>query len=241
MVSPSNPVGTVLTEESVRALADIAVRHDLYVVSDELYEKLTFDGKKVFSPAQLPGMRERTFTVNGFSKAYGMTGWRVGYVACPRPLLREVHRAQIYVGICAPSMSQCAALAALTGPQEQHARMVQELDRRRYFVVNALNEIDGVHVEPQDATFYSFVDIRDYMDKKGDAVREVLRDVEGYEMPTSLSAQLSDFLMVRGSVYLSAGSAFGEAGEGWMRISEADRMEKLERGVVAISTALNSV
>jgi aspartate/methionine/tyrosine aminotransferase len=243
LCSPSNPVGAALTRESVEALCALAEQHDLYIVSDELYEKIMFDGQRVVSPASLPGLRQRTFTCNGFSKAYGMTGWRVGYVAAPLELVRAVHRAQVYVGICAPSISQRAAWAALTGPQEQHAAMLAELDRRRRFVSSALDALPGIACQPQDGTFYSFADARAFMRDKGDAVRAVLaaEAPAGYTVPASLSAQFSDFLMLRGNVYVSGGGAFGSCGEGYFRVSEADRMENLERGVDLVRQAVLSV
>lgn len=242
MVSPSNPVGAVLNEESVRGLCEIAIKHDLYVVADELYERLVFDGKKVLSPASLPGMRERTFTVNGFSKAYGMTGWRVGYMGAPRELVQPVHRARIYVGICAPSISQHAALAALTGPRAPLDAMLAELDRRRQFLCSRLGGIEGIRAPMQDATFYSFVDIREFMRAKGDAVRRVLTDeVEGYEVPDSIAQQFTDFMVVRGRVYLSPGSSFGESGEGWFRISGANHIDHLQIGIERIEAAANSI
>jgi aspartate/methionine/tyrosine aminotransferase len=243
LCSPSNPVGCALSAESVRAMCEIALRHDLYVVSDELYEKIMFDGKRVLSPASLPGMRERTFTCNGFSKAYGMTGWRVGYVAAPLALVQAVHKAQVYVGICAPSISQRAAWAALTGPQEQHARMLEELDRRRQVVVAALNALPGIACRPQDGTFYSFADAREFMLTHGEAVRAVLRGEApaGYQVPQSQSAQFSDFLMLRGNVYVSSGGAFGACGEGYFRVSEADRLESIQRGLGYIEQAVRSI
>ena len=242
MVSPSNPVGSALTEESVRGLCDIAIKHDLYVVADELYGRIMFDGKKVLTPSSLPGMRERTFTVNGFSKAYGMTGWRVGYMGAPRELLRPVHRARLYVGICAPSISQHAALAALTGPQEPLAEMLAELDRRRHFLCNRLGAIEGIHAPLQDGTFYSFIDVRDFMREKGSAVRQILTDeVEGYKIPDSIAKQFTDFMVVRGRVYLSPGSTFGDSGEGWFRISGADYMENLQKGIERIEEAAASI
>lgn len=242
MVSPSNPVGSALNEESVRGLCEIAIKHDLYVIADELYERIMFDGKKVISPASLPGMRERTFTINGFSKAYGMTGWRVGYMGAPRELLQPVHRARLYVGICAPSISQHAALAALTGPQEPLAAMLSELDRRRHYLCSHLSAIEGIHAPLQDGTFYSFVDVREFMREKGDKVREVLlSEVEGYEIPDSIAQQFTDFMIVRGRVYLSPGSSFGTAGEGWFRVSGASYMDHLQKGIERIEEAVASI
>lgn len=243
LCSPSNPVGAALTPATVQAMCEIALKHDLYVVSDELYEKIMFDGQKVLSPASLPGMRERTFTCNGFSKAYGMTGWRVGYLAAPLELVRAVHKAQIYVGICAPSISQRAAWAALTGPQDLHALMLADLDRRRHFVVDALNKLPGITCRPQDGTFYSFPDARGFMEAKGDAVRAALTNETpaNYQMPASSSAQFSDFLMLRGNVYVSSGGAFGACGEGYFRVSQADRLEKIQGGLDLIRQAVEFV
>ncbi len=241
LVSPNNPTGSALTEETVRSLAEIARRHDLYVVSDELYERIMFDGKRVFSPASLPEMWERTFTVNGFSKGFGMTGWRVGYVAAPKPLLDAVRAAQNYVGICAPSISQRAALAALTGPQEPVHRMVEDLQRRRDFVVQALNEVEGLAVKPQDGTFYTFVDAREFMREKGQEVQEALNQHTDYQATGTPSKQLSDFLVIQGQVYVSSGGTLGAASDGWFRISEADRMTKLEEGVDRIKNAIESI
>lgn len=242
MLSPGNPTGSVWAPESVHALAEIAIKYDLYVVSDELYEKIVFDGVRVTSPASLPGMRERTFTVNGFSKGYGMTGWRVGYVAAPQPLIDATHRAQNYVGICAPSISQRAALAALTGPQEPFDRMLAELDRRRRFVVDALDGVAGLHARPQDGTFYTLIDARELMLERGEAMRRALKDVAwGYETPASPSQLLSDYLLVVGGVYVSAGGNSEATSQGYFRVSGADKQEKLDRGVRAIRQALETL
>jgi aspartate/methionine/tyrosine aminotransferase len=238
--SPGNPTGAALRPDVTEALARLAVEHDLFVVSDELYERIMFDGKQVLSPASLPGMRERTFTVNGFSKAFGMTGWRVGYVAAPRWLIDALIKAQQYASICAPSLSQRAALAALTGPAEPHRQMLEELDRRRQFVVSALNEIPGIHARPQDGTFYTFVDARDYLKEKGGAIRAFLAGRMS-EVPEPGDEQLTDYLVLRGNVSLTGGSAFGPAGAGFFRISEAGRMKKLSAGVARIQEALASL
>lgn len=241
LMSPGNPTGAVLSEESTRALAEIAVKHDLYVASDELYERIVFDGMKVVSPAALPGMRERTFTVNGFSKGFGMTGWRVGYVACPTPLIAALIKAQQYASICAPSVSQYAALAALTGPPEAFERLLSELERRRRFVSDELDAIEGLRCRPQDGTFYTFVDARALLQEIGDSMRASLKEFPNYELPASESEQLIDYLVLQGNVVLTAGSTFGKCGEGWFRISEADRMETLALGVERIREALEAL
>jgi aspartate/methionine/tyrosine aminotransferase len=235
--SPGNPTGAALSRATTEALARLAVEHDLFVVSDELYERIMFDGKQVISPASLPEMRERTFTINGFSKAYGMTGWRVGYVAAPRYLIEALTKAQQYASICAPSLSQRAAVAALTGPTEPHSRLLGELDRRRRFVVDALNEIPGIHAAPQDGTFYTFVDARELLREKGDAIRAYLQ-TRNDELPGPIDEQLTDYLLLRGNVALTGGSAFGPAGAGFFRISEACQMKKLSAGLARVQEAL---
>lgn len=240
-MAPGVPTGVAWTEATSHALAEIAIKHDLYVASDELYEKLMFDGKRVISPASLPGMRERTFTVNGFSKGFAMTGWRVGYVGCPVMLVDALIKAQQYGSICAPSVSQRAALAALTGPSEPFERLLAELDRRRLLVAERFNRIDGVTCTPQEGTFYVFVDAREYIGGKGPAIREYLAQYSGYEIPDSPAEQLSDFLLARGNVALTAGSVFGEQGEGWLRVSEASRMDHLDHALTRVEEAMNSI
>jgi aspartate/methionine/tyrosine aminotransferase len=241
LVSPNNPTGAAQRHDVIRAIAEIAIKHDLYVASDELYERLMFDGQRVLSPASLPGMWERTFTCNGFSKGYAMTGWRIGYVAAPKVLIDALIKAQQYGSICAPSISQAAALAALTGPQEPYARLLEDLDRRRHFVNDRINQIPGLRMQPQDGSFYSFIDARELLQEKGDAIRAVLAQHSRFDLPESQSEQLSDFLLVRGNVALTAGTAFGLCAEGWFRLSEAERIPKLDQGLTRIEEALASI
>lgn len=241
LVSPNNPTGAAQDHDVIRAIAEIAIKYDLYVASDELYERLMFDGRRVLSPASLPGMRERTFTCNGFSKGFAMTGWRIGYVAAPKVLIDALIKAQQYGSICAPSISQVAAQAALTGPQEPYARLLEELDRRRQYVVERINRIPGLTVRPQDGSFYSFVDARELIREKGAAMRGVLSQYSRFDLPDSPSEQLTDFLLVRGNIALTAGSAFGRCAEGWFRISEAERIPRLDQGLTRLEEALASL
>lgn len=238
---PCVPTGAVFDDEILRGVAEIAVEHDLYVVSDELYERLMFNGHRVTSPASLPGMRERTFTVQGFSKGFGMTGWRVGYVAAPKPLIDALVKAVQYVSICAPSISQVAALAALRGPREVYDRLLAELDRRRQFVCSSLDALDGVHATPQMGGFYSFIDMREWLQEHGEAMRAKLRTVPGYSMPEEADVQLVDYLHGFGNVTLGAGSVFGRQGRGFLRLSQAGTMPTLERGVAQMIDALESL
>ncbi len=158
LISPSNPAGTMLSDRAREGVADIARRHDLLVISDELYEKFTYDGNRHASIGALPGMRERTITINGFSKAYSMTGWRVGYLAAPADLIRgalPIHHGTL---ICAPAVSQWAALAALTGPHDWFDGVLAEYARRRALWLQALDAMRLRYAVPQGA-YYVFFDV----------------------------------------------------------------------------------
>jgi aspartate/methionine/tyrosine aminotransferase len=238
---PCVPTGAVLAEDIMHGIAEIAVKHDLYVCSDELYERLMFDGRKIISPASLPGMWERTFTVQGFSKGYGMTGWRVGYVAAPKVLIDALVKAVQYTSICAPSISQKAAVAALQGPQAVYDRLLAELDARRHLVCDSLNRVEGVKAEPQMGGFYTFVDMRQWLATKGDAMRARLRTVPDYAMPEEPDVQLVDYLHGFGNVTLGAGSVFGPHGRGFLRLSQAGTQPVLAKGLAQMIAALEQV
>lgn len=238
MNSPGNPTGAVLSRQVTEALCELAIKHDLWVLSDELYERIMFDGKTIVSPAGLAGMHERTFTINGFSKGFGMTGWRVGYVASPKGLTAALVKAQQFASICAPAISQRAALAALNSSREHFDRMLAELARRRQFIVDAVNQMPYLHCQPQDGTFYTFVDARVFLREKGDAMRAFLRANTTDPLSDSEVEQLTDYVLVRGNVALTAGSAFGQCGEGWFRISGASKIEVLQQGLACVREAL---
>ncbi|MBL8116915.1 MAG: pyridoxal phosphate-dependent aminotransferase [Anaerolineae bacterium] len=241
MNSPGNPTGAALSREVTEALSELAIKYDLWVVSDELYERIMFDGKQIISPASLPGMHERTFTVNGFSKGFGMTGWRVGYVASPKGLTSALVKAQQFSSICAPAISQRAALAALTSSSEHFKAMLDELTHRRQFIVNQINQMPYVHCQPQDGTFYTFVDAREFLREKGEAMRSYLRQHTDGPLSDSEVEQLTDFVLIRGNVALTAGSAFGPCGEGWFRVSGASNMNVLQKGLTRVREALEAL
>ena len=159
IISPNNPTGGVLGRETLEKLADIAIRHDLYVISDEIYEKLIFDGEKHISIASLPGMKERTITLNGFSKAYAMTGSRIGYAAGPERLIAPIYCAHQYSAMCPCTYAQWGAVAALRGPQGHIADMVKELDRRRLMLLDRLAAMPGVSFVRPKGAFYIMVSI----------------------------------------------------------------------------------
>ncbi len=208
--SPNNPTGRVFTRAELEAVAQVAQEHDLYVLSDEIYEHIVYDGHRHISPASLPGMAERTVTVNGLSKAYAMTGWRLGWLAAPLAVARLARRYQTQSVTCAASFVQTAAVAALNGPQECVAEMVAAYDARRRFLLDALEEIPGLESGPVEGAFYLFA-----------RFTETDRD----------SLALSQLLLEKGLIATTPGIAFGRAGEGHVRFSFAASMDDLEKAV----------
>lgn len=161
LCTPGNPTGTMMDEESLRRLAEICCRHDILVLADEAYEQVLYDGNKHISIASLPGMWERTITVQSFSKTYSMCGWRIGYLVAPAELMRIVVRAHQTVAMNACSFGQLGALEALTGPQDSLYAMLAEFDRRRLLLYNGLKEL-GIPCSRPQAAFYLFPDIGEF-------------------------------------------------------------------------------
>jgi len=210
LVSPNNPTGGVQSLEELKAISEIAIENDLLVISDEIYENITYDGHRHYSIGSLPGMIERTITQNGFSKAYAMTGWRIGYFGAPKelcPKLQEIHRATT---ICASSVSQYAALAALRGPQDCVVRMAKEFGRRRDLVLRILRQIPDLGMAEPSGAFYVFPDFGAYTDSDGQLVAELIRETRVVTIP---------------------GSSFGPLGKNHIRISFASSIELLEEGL----------
>ncbi|MEO8626378.1 MAG: aminotransferase class I/II-fold pyridoxal phosphate-dependent enzyme [Candidatus Limnocylindrales bacterium] len=216
---PCNPTGAVLDEPTLRAIADIAVRHDLLVVSDEIYDRLVYGGHRHIPIASLPGMRERTVLMGGFSKAYAMTGWRVGYVCAPADLLEGIVKVHQYEIMSAPTTAQDAAVVALATAEKDVQRMTGEYDRRRRMFVDGLNEIGLPTVEPLGA-FYAFPSIR----------------------PTGLtSEQFSERLLFDHKVAVIPGSAFGPSGEGHVRATLATSYEDLQEALTRIKAFVSTL
>jgi aminotransferase len=209
---PCNPTGAVLPPATLRALADIAVRHDLVVVSDEIYDRLVYGDHRHEAIASLPGMRERTVTLGGFSKAYAMTGWRVGYVCAPRDILVGILKVHQYQIMCAPTTAQDAALVALQEAEPDVERMLAEYDRRRRMFVAGLNRIGLPTPDPQGA-FYAFPDV----------------SVTGLT-----SEQFGERLLFEEHVAVVPGDAFGPSGAGHVRACYATSYEQLEEALVRI-------
>ncbi len=215
--SPNNPTGRVLTRDELDAIAAVAQEHDLLVYADEMYEKIVYDGHQHLSLATLPGMDERTLTFNGLSKAYAMTGWRLGYVAGPVPYVKQIAKVHSHSVTCATSFAQAGGVAALTGPQEFIGEMVAAWDRRRRAVAAGLSAINGITCPLVEGAFYAFADVRE----------------------TGLSSMdLADLLLREAHVAATPGIAFGDAGEGHIRLSFATADDLLERAVERIANLL---
>jgi aspartate/methionine/tyrosine aminotransferase len=210
--SPSNPTGMMLSRDSLKAVGDFAEKHNLMVISDEVYEKIVYAGNVHVSPASLSGLKERTLTSNGFSKAYAMTGWRVGYMAGPPEVIEKVTALNGYILVCANSVSQRAALTAITDLRIDATikTMVQRFTRRRELVLDALANLPGVKVYPPQGTFYTWIDIR------------------GTGMS---SEEFSSKLIEKEKVGLLPGTLFGELGKGHVRISFSTGEDKLNEAL----------
>ena len=205
---PNNPTGAVMSRERLIEIAKVADEHDLLVISDEIYDRLVYGVEHVCFPS-LPGMYERTVLLQGFSKAYAMTGWRIGYIAAPAEILSNMRKVHQYTIMCASTVSQCAALTALREGEPYVQEKVAEYDRRRRLIVDGLNEIGLKCFEPQGA-FYAFPSI----------------EVTGMDGNT-----FAETLLREEQVAVVPGSAFGEAGEGYMRCSYATAYEKIEQAL----------
>lgn len=215
--SPNNPTGRVLGPEELQVIREVALKHDLWVVSDEIYEHLVYDGHRHVSFATLPEMRDRTVVVNGMSKAYAMTGWRIGYLAAPSVLSEQILKVQQHVVTCAASFGQIAATEALQGPQDCVKTMRQEYDKRRRRIAEALNSIPGVRCPLPEGAFYFFpeVDYRDYD-----------------------SWQIAEYLISEAHVAVTPGQAFGEAARKNIRLTYATSMANLLEAVERMRRAL---
>jgi len=211
--TPNNPTGQVWTAGQLQAVADAALAHDIWVLADEIYERLIYDGRQHISIAGLPGMWERTLTLNGLSKSHAMTGWRLGYIAGPAQLIGELLKVHQHSTTCASSFVQRAAVAALKGPQDYTEMMVRRYQARRDALVAALNTIPGVRCDAPQGAFYAFPHIA----------------AAGLS-----SMQFTERLLEAEGVAVTPGGAFGAAGEGHVRLSYANSDEMLREGTARI-------
>jgi aspartate aminotransferase len=204
--SPANPTGGVLTRDDLTRIATLAVEHDLWVVSDEIYGRILYDGEEHVSIASLPGMAERTIILDGFSKTFAMTGWRLGYAVVPPSLIPTYSQLVINTISCAPTFAQVGAVQALVGPQDDVEAMVVEFKARRDLVVAGLNAIPGIRCANPVGAFYAFP------------------SVAGTGVP---GAVLAERLLHEAGVCVLAGTAFGGVGTEHIRISYANSRENL--------------
>ena len=213
IVTPNNPTGTVLPETTLTQIADLAAARDLLVISDEIYEYYTFDGHRHVSMASLPGMKERTITINSFSKSFGMTGMRLGYIAAPAPLVEAMLPFHHAMMICANVVTQYGGLAVLSQPRDWFADVLQEYDRRRRLWMQTLDAIPLPYSEPQGA-YYVFIDIR----------------------PTGLtSAQFVARAREEARLVFQPGTIGGGAGEGFIRGALTKGSPEFEEGLERFS------
>jgi aspartate aminotransferase len=215
--SPNNPTGRVMTAEEAETLRKIAIENDLYVISDEMYEDLIFEGEHI-TLAALEGMADRTVTINGHSKAYAMTGWRLGWAAGPKEIIGLAAKFQSQSVTSAAAFTMAAGAEALTGPQDEVAHMRDEYKARRDFMVQALNEIPGVKCASPQGAFYLFV---------------------RFSGLGNNSLEIADNLLEKANIAATPGIAFGRAGEGYVRFTFATAMSELERAVERIRKLMN--
>jgi aspartate/methionine/tyrosine aminotransferase len=217
---PENPTGGVLTKENLEAIADrVKNRDDLIIVSDEVYSRIIYEGEHK-SIASLPGMKEKTVIIDGFSKTYAMTGWRLGYGVMRKDLAEKITQLMINSNSCTCAFAQMAGVEALRGPQDEAERMVEEFKRRREVIVSGLNKIEGITCKKPQATFYVFP------------------NVKGVKMD---SKKLPDFLLEKAGVAALAGTAFGKYGEGYLRFSFANSIPNIEKALTQIEEALQTL
>ncbi|MCI8377838.1 MAG: aminotransferase class I/II-fold pyridoxal phosphate-dependent enzyme [Lachnospiraceae bacterium] len=215
MPFPNNPTGAVMTRENLQEIVDVIIERDLYVISDEIYSELTYCGDHV-SIASFPGMRERTIVINGFSKSYAMTGWRLGYACGPRVILEQMLKIHQFAIMCAPTTSQYAAVEALRNGDEDVRKMREAYNQRRNYLMRAFREMGLQCFEPFGA-FYAFPCIKEF---------------------GMTSEEFADRLLHEEKVAVVPGTAFGASGEGFLRISYAYSIEDLKEALARLQAFL---
>ena len=218
MCSPDNPTGAVLSDRELKELAEYSAEKDVKIISDDIYDEITYDGAKFKSIASLPGMSERTLILNGLSKTYAMTGWRVGYIIPPdKETYDRLFSLQMSTYLVLNQALQYASLEALTGPQDSVAEMVKGYREKREYVVDAWSDIPKVSVTKPKGAFYAFPDLSAY---------------------GKTSAEMAQYIRDEAKVAITPGHLFGEQGEGHIRNSFAQSMDDLSEGLDRIKNAL---
>lgn len=217
LCSPNNPTGSSLSKEELQAIADIVIKHDLLVITDEIYAELTYD-EEFTSIASLEGMKERTIIISGFSKGFAMTGWRLGYICAPTEIAKAMLKIHQYTMMCAPTMAQYGAIEALQNGQHDVEEMRKSYRRRRNYMVKSLNQI-GLECHSPGGAFYVFPSIK----------------------KTGLSSEeFAEQLLLEERVAVVPGNVFGKGGEGHIRCSYASSMESLEESIKRISRVVEN-
>jgi len=218
--SPSNPTGATFDKDELLAIAQLAQEKDIFVISDELYEDIVYDGREHISIASLPGMKERTISIFGFSKSYAMTGWRLAYLTAPLNLVKEIAKLLQNTAVCANSIAQRAGLSAIQGSQDCVKEMFAAYNERRNVLTEGLNEIQGLSCYAPEGTFYAFVNIKE----------------------TGMTCEeLSMYLLEECKVVTVPGTAFGKQGEGYIRLSFATSLDMVKEGVARIKKGIEKI
>jgi len=218
--SPGNPSGGVLTKDNLEAIADrIKGRDDILVLTDEVYSQIIYEGKHL-SIASLPGMKDKTILLDGFSKTYAMTGWRLGYAAMRKDLAQKVTQLMINSNSCTCAFTQMAGVEALRGPQDEAKKFVEEFRKRREVIVNGLNKIKGITCKKPRGAFYVFPNVKSFR-------------VE--------SKKLADHILQDAGVAVLSGTAFGSYGEGYLRLSFANSVDNIKKAMDRISESVKKL
>ena len=217
--SPQNPTGGILEKSDLEAIAELAIKHDFYVLSDEVYSRILYDGAHE-SILNIPGMKERTILIEGHSKTYAMTGWRLGYGIAPKPMADKITQLTINSNSCTCSFTQIAGIEALKGPQDFVLQMVAEFRQRRDVIVQGLNSIDGISCITPLGAFY------------------VLSNVT--KIPMSCDA-LEEYLLEEAGVAVLSGTGFGQFGDGYIRLSYANSLENIREAVARMDESISRI
>jgi len=215
--SPHNPTGAVYSPQVIEGIADVVYRHGLTLLSDEIYDRIVFDGARPVSPGTLERIADQTITVNGFSKAYSMTGWRLGYAAASPALINAMLRVHQNVATCAVAFAQAGGVVALNGPQDSVVAMVAEFDRRRRAIVAAFQDMPGVSLVTPRGAFYAFPNCKSL---------------------GLTSAEVADQLLTQAGIAVVPGTAFGQYGEGYLRLAYSCSFDDVQRGMAALRNYL---
>ena len=227
--SPSNPTGACYSEKDIKAIAAVLEKYNhIYILSDDIYEHVIYEGFKFFTIAQIESLKDRVLTMNGVSKAYSMTGWRIGYAAGPKDIVKAIAKIQSQSTTNPSSISQAASVEALSGTQDFIKKRADSFQERRDFVVKELNDIDGINCLNPDGAFYVFPSCKDLMGKKDPSGKEIKSDTDFVQS-----------LLENSGIAVVQGSAFGL--EGFFRISYATSMENLKKALEKISSFCKSL